>query len=317
VLILNCGSRLCKHTLLGNDTLAKTMCKRSVRKPRRCVITTFRATMLDQNTVKGEMLPMITSATFRRSLLTLHPTELSRCPRISSGISSATYRAIRSALQPNETPCLLPCAPAHRGSSHVQAKMLVKSVKGLHMVESVDSKKCATALEKACTASGREVLQVMVQVNTSKEESKAGCDPAEASDIAMHILSCKKLQLKVIVLSRRPCKLGGTQNVPSEVLRNLFGRNLAGSHDDWKAWRPGSCSVLQTSGSVRHLTLAPDRAHALASPRSRDPCHHTTPRSVPSLNQPSNIMCEWFTGSPGNAGRAKRCPQRWGGTKRR
>lgn len=76
--------------------------------------------------------------------------------------------------------------------------MLVKSVAGLHMVESVDSVKCASALEKACQAAGRSAaLQVMVQVNTSAEDSKAGCTPEEAPAIALHILSCRNLELKV------------------------------------------------------------------------------------------------------------------------
>ena len=45
-----------------------------------------------------------------------------------------------------------------------QAKALVKGVPGLFMVESVDSKKCASSLDKACEAAGRGPLGVMVQV---------------------------------------------------------------------------------------------------------------------------------------------------------
>ena len=48
-----------------------------------------------------------------------------------------------------------------------KAKMLVNSVKGLYMVESVDSQKLATTLDKACEAAKRDVLRVLVQVNTS------------------------------------------------------------------------------------------------------------------------------------------------------
>jgi len=40
-----------------------------------------------------------------------------------------------------------------------KAKMLVNSVKGLYMVESVDSQKLATTLDKACEAAKRDVLR--------------------------------------------------------------------------------------------------------------------------------------------------------------
>ena len=39
------------------------------------------------------------------------------------------------------------------------------------MVESVDSEKLATQLDKACEGAKRDILQVLVQVNTSREES--------------------------------------------------------------------------------------------------------------------------------------------------
>jgi pyridoxal phosphate enzyme (YggS family) len=76
-----------------------------------------------------------------------------------------------------------------------KAKMLVNSVKGLYMVESVDSPKLATTLDKACEAAKRDVLRVLVQVNTSKEESKGGCEDHEALAVAKHIVdTCKNLR---------------------------------------------------------------------------------------------------------------------------
>jgi len=39
------------------------------------------------------------------------------------------------------------------------------------------------------------VLQVLVQVNTSLEESKGGCQEQEAADVAQHIVDkCKHLR---------------------------------------------------------------------------------------------------------------------------
>ena len=65
-----------------------------------------------------------------------------------------------------------------------KAKLLLKSVPHLYMVESVDNSKCAAALDKACDAIGRsEPLLVLVQVNTSQEESKSGCDESNFLEV--------------------------------------------------------------------------------------------------------------------------------------
>ena len=66
-----------------------------------------------------------------------------------------------------------------------KAKLLLKSVPNLYIVESVDNAKCATALDKACDAVGRkEPLLVLVQVNTSLEESKSGCDESNFLEVS-------------------------------------------------------------------------------------------------------------------------------------
>lgn len=56
----------------------------------------------------------------------------------------------------------------------------------LFMVETVDSLKLATALNKACQK--RETpLSVMVQINTSAEVAKNGCPPDQANEIVRNI----------------------------------------------------------------------------------------------------------------------------------
>ncbi|CAE1281248.1 yggS [Acanthosepion pharaonis] len=68
----------------------------------------------------------------------------------------------------------------------------------LFMVETVDSKKLATALNTACQNRKRETpLSVMVQINTSGEETKNGCDPEEAGKIVKIIRDeCPNLKLE-------------------------------------------------------------------------------------------------------------------------
>lgn len=77
-----------------------------------------------------------------------------------------------------------------------KCKMLITKVPNLAMVETVKSVKVANGLNKACEAIGREPLSVMVQVNTSGEESKAGVEPEKATELAIHVArECTHLRL--------------------------------------------------------------------------------------------------------------------------
>jgi len=88
---------------------------------------------------------------------------------------------------------------------HLQSnkcKPLLARVPGLVCVETVDTEKLARKLDAACAAAGREGedarLGVMVQVNTSGEDSKSGVAPREgALELASFIASdaCPHLRL--------------------------------------------------------------------------------------------------------------------------
>lgn len=68
-----------------------------------------------------------------------------------------------------------------------KAKALITSVPNLYMVEGVDSQKVANHLNRAVSGLGRPPLSVLVQVNTSREESKSGVNPSECVDLAKHL----------------------------------------------------------------------------------------------------------------------------------
>mmetsp|Transcript_48717 Transcript_48717/g.155987 ORF Transcript_48717/g.155987 Transcript_48717/m.155987 type:complete len:139 (+) Transcript_48717:453-869(+) len=65
------------------------------------------------------------------------------------------------------------------------------------MIETVDTVKLAGLLSKACEEHRTAPLSVMVQVNTSGEESKSGVEPGAACvELARHIhTSCPGLKL--------------------------------------------------------------------------------------------------------------------------
>ncbi|KAI0556924.1 proline synthetase associated protein [Gracilaria domingensis] len=77
-----------------------------------------------------------------------------------------------------------------------KAKHLL-TVPNLFVVESVDRQKTASALHKAAKNTGRnEKLNVMVQVNTSGEDSKSGCQPGQTADLAAFVVEqCDALNL--------------------------------------------------------------------------------------------------------------------------
>lgn len=83
---------------------------------------------------------------------------------------------------------------------HLQSNKVNKLLEGvpsLYMVETVDKIKLANKLNKGCELVKREQpLKVMVQVNTSGEEQKAGCAPDACLDVVKHIVSnCENLEM--------------------------------------------------------------------------------------------------------------------------
>uniref|UniRef100_A0ACD5XKJ4 Uncharacterized protein n=1 Tax=Avena sativa TaxID=4498 RepID=A0ACD5XKJ4_AVESA len=80
---------------------------------------------------------------------------------------------------------------------HLQSnkvKSLVAAVPNLDMVEGVGNEKIANHLDRAVVSLGREPLKVMVQVNTSGEESKSGIDPSRCVELVKHVkLACPNL----------------------------------------------------------------------------------------------------------------------------
>ncbi|KAF9101512.1 hypothetical protein BGX29_005524 [Mortierella sp. GBA35] len=74
---------------------------------------------------------------------------------------------------------------------------VVAAIPNVFVVETVDSAKKATTLDKACAAASRpKPLRIFLQVNTSGEESKSGMLPDEVLEVAQHVVStCPNLKL--------------------------------------------------------------------------------------------------------------------------
>ncbi|XP_021889126.1 pyridoxal phosphate homeostasis protein [Carica papaya] len=81
---------------------------------------------------------------------------------------------------------------------HLQSnkvKPLLAGVPNLAMVESVDDEKIANRLDRIVADIGRKRLKILVQVNTSGEESKAGVEPSGCVELAKHVnQACPNLE---------------------------------------------------------------------------------------------------------------------------
>jgi len=102
-------------------------------------------------------------------------------------------KAALPSLSPSACPSLLWHFIGHLQSNKVKH---IARIPNLALVESVDSVKLATALDRACAAAARPApLAVLIQVNTSGEASKFGCAPEEALGLFEHVLtSCPALE---------------------------------------------------------------------------------------------------------------------------
>ncbi|GFQ02869.1 proline synthase co-transcribed bacterial homolog protein [Phtheirospermum japonicum] len=76
-----------------------------------------------------------------------------------------------------------------------KVKPLLSGVPNLAAVETIDDEKIANHLNRAVGNIGRKPLKVLVQVNTSGEESKYGVEPAGCVELAKHVsMNCPNLE---------------------------------------------------------------------------------------------------------------------------
>lgn len=106
---------------------------------------------------------------------------------------------------------------------HLQSnkvKQLVKSCPSLACIETVESEKLARAINKAWVEEHpQQKLRVMIQINSSGEESKHGCEPADCIGLCRTIVSdCKGLEIAGLMTIGAP-DYSGCRTEDFEVLR--------------------------------------------------------------------------------------------------
>ncbi len=78
---------------------------------------------------------------------------------------------------------------------HLQRNKVKYAVNLFDVVESLDSKELADELEKRLSKVGKK-MRVFIEVKLSPEETKHGCSPEEALELARYVLSLEHLKLE-------------------------------------------------------------------------------------------------------------------------
>lgn len=79
-------------------------------------------------------------------------------------------------------------------TGHLQRNKVRFLAEWIHLVHSVDSERLAASLSEAGARAGRSI-PVLIEVNTTGEDSKFGCRPEEALELSRRILAMSALRL--------------------------------------------------------------------------------------------------------------------------
>lgn len=130
-------------------------------------------------------------------------------------------------------------------------------IENMFVVETVDNLKKARKLDEARGATGFGKIGVCLQVNTSGEAQKSGCEPSEVVEIAKFIIGCDNLELRgLMTIGSYGASTSDGENPEFDLLRECrdkvvqelgleseLGLSMGMSSDFVQALKQGSTSV--------------------------------------------------------------------------
>ena len=78
---------------------------------------------------------------------------------------------------------------------HLQSNKAKLAAQTFERIQSVDSAKLLSALDKACAAGGK-TLSVLLQINAGRDPAKSGAEPEEAEALLQAALACPHLRVE-------------------------------------------------------------------------------------------------------------------------
>jgi pyridoxal phosphate enzyme (YggS family) len=152
---------------------------------------------------------------------------------VEAGITDFGENRIQEAEQ--KIPAIGP-GPTWHLVGHLQTNKARRAARIFDWVQSVDSARVAMALGRGAEAAGRD-LGVLVQVNTTAEGQKSGCEPDELGDVIGAVTSQRRLKLAGIMTI-------GPLSMEEAPTRRAF-RKAADLREAWRVRLPeGSMEVL-------------------------------------------------------------------------
>jgi pyridoxal phosphate enzyme (YggS family) len=127
---------------------------------------------------------------------------------------------------------------------HLQSNKVNPALATASCVETVDSLAIAAALATRCERAGR-VLDVMVQVNVSGEETKAGVTPDEAAGLAREVAALPGLRLTGFMTI-------GARSADEALVRAGYARLRAIRDEVLASGAPGTGEARELSMGMTH-----------------------------------------------------------------
>jgi len=77
---------------------------------------------------------------------------------------------------------------------HLQKNKVKKAVKIFDMIETVDSVKLASEIDKRCAQTGK-IMPILIEINSGREQQKAGVFPEEAEQLIREISALQNIKI--------------------------------------------------------------------------------------------------------------------------
>ena len=183
------------------------------------------------------------------------------------GVAEAFAAGVRD-FGENRPDSLLEKAPEHPGATwhfigNIQSRRIPDIVACADMVHSLYQPHHIPSFEKAAAAAGK-VLDVLVEVNVSGEQSKSGCVPEEAAAVVAEAAACEHLRARGLMTmapqgsapAARACfeKLA---KLAAEIRKGLddearlcFDELSMGMSEDWREAIPAGATMVRIGRAV-------------------------------------------------------------------
>lgn len=137
---------------------------------------------------------------------------------------------------------------------HLQTNKIKQVIKYVDCIETIDSFELAEKLNKKLSDIGR-TMDILIQVNTSYEESKHGCKPDEAVELSEKIANLKNLRIKGLmtigVFSENEEKVRSCFKLLQEIRRGIISKeNKNISMDIMSMGMTGDMEIAIEEGST-------------------------------------------------------------------